>query len=81
MMDIYTISLYKGVFLICQDCVRLYEELQKQETISYGLRKRITSLKGELRWERQEKARFIKEARGQKQHYRNGQKRGKTRNG
>jgi hypothetical protein len=67
---------------MCQDCARLYDELQKQEGISYGLRKRITSLKGELRWERQEKARLIKEARkGEKQHYRNGQKRGRTRNG
>lgn len=41
---------------MCQDCERLYEELQKQERISYGLRKRITNLQGELRHERQEKA-------------------------
>jgi hypothetical protein len=63
---------------MCQDCERLYEELKKQEAISYGLRKRISSLKGELRYERKEKAKLLKEKRelNQKQHYRNGQKRG-----
>jgi hypothetical protein len=66
---------------MCNDCVRLYEELQKQESISYGLRKRITSLKGELRYERQQKSVLIKEAREKKQHYRNGQKRGRSMNG
>jgi hypothetical protein len=67
---------------MCNDCERLYDELQKQEGISYGLRKRITSLKGELRFERQEKAKLQKELRhGKQQHYRNGQKRGRTRNG
>lgn len=65
---------------MCNDCVRLYEELQKQESISYGLRKRITSLMGELRWERKEKAKLVKEKK-ERQHYRNGQKRGRTRNG
>jgi hypothetical protein len=65
---------------MCNDCVRLYEELQKQESISYGLRKRITSLQGELRWERKEKAKLVKEKK-EKLHYRNGQKRGRTRNG
>lgn len=63
---------------MCADCERLYQELQKQEGISYGLRKRITSLKGELRYERQEKAKLIKELKEKrKNHYRNGQKRGK----
>jgi hypothetical protein len=66
---------------MCQDCVRLHDELQKQAAISYGLRKRITSLKGELRYERQERVKLIKEAKEKKQHYRNGQKRGRTRNG
>lgn len=66
---------------MCQDCERLYEELQKQEAISYGLRKRISSLKGELKFERKEKAKLLKEKKEQ-QHYRNGQKRGKRgRNG
>lgn len=63
---------------MCEDCVRLYDELQKQESISYGLRKRITSLKGELRYERKEKGKLIKELREKRktEHYRNGQKRG-----
>ena len=63
---------------MCEDCVRLYDELQKQEGISYGLRKRITSLKGELRHERKEKGKLLKELKEKrkKEHYRNGQKRG-----
>jgi hypothetical protein len=63
---------------MCVDCERLYLELQKQESISYGLRKRITSLKGELKYERVEKAKLLKEKRETRQrlHYRNGQKRG-----
>jgi hypothetical protein len=62
---------------MCQDCERLYAELQKQESISYSLRKRITSLKGELRYERQEKGRLLKEVKEKRKrdHYRNGQKR------
>jgi hypothetical protein len=66
---------------MCQDCERLYEELKKQEAISYGLRKWISSLKGELKYERREKAKLLKEKREQKQHYRNGRKRGRTMNG
>lgn len=62
---------------MCTDCIRLYDELQKQEAISYGLRKRISSLKGELKYERQSKAQLIKEKKKQ-QHYRNGQKRGRN---
>lgn len=65
---------------MCQDCNRLHEELQKQAGIMYGLRKRITNLKGELKYERVKNAELVKENR-QKQHYRNGQKRGRTRNG
>lgn len=61
---------------MCQDCQRLHEELQKQSAITYSLRKRISSLKGELRYERQSKALLLKEKK-QKQHYQNGQKRGK----
>lgn len=63
---------------MCEDCVRLYDELQKQEGISYSLRKRITSLKGELRHERQEKGKLLKELKEKRKldHYRNGQKRG-----
>ena len=69
---------------MCSDCIALYDELQKQEAISYGLRKRITALKGDLRHERQEKGKLIKELkeRRKKEHYRNGQKRGRNgRNG
>lgn len=63
---------------MCMDCPRLHEELQKQAGEMYGLRKRITNLQGELRYERKEKAKLIKEKKqGQKQHYKNGQKRGK----
>lgn len=60
------------------DLERLYEELQKQEAIAYGLKKRISALKGELKHERQEKDKLLKELREKrkKEHYRNGQKRG-----
>jgi hypothetical protein len=59
---------------MCNDCVRLHEELQKQAAISYGLRKRISALKGELKYERQSKAQLIKEKK-ERQHLRKGQKR------
>jgi hypothetical protein len=61
---------------MCQDCVRLYDELKKQAAVMYGLRKRISSLKGELKYERKSKAQLLKEKR-ESQHYRNGQKRGR----
>ena len=61
---------------MCNDCVRLYNELQKQEAVSYSLRKKISSLRGELKYERREKARLLKEKK-ESTHYRNGQKRGK----
>ena len=67
---------YSGGDEMCNDCVRLWEELQKQEAISYGLRKRISSLKGELKYERQSKAKLLKEKK-EATHYRNGQKRGR----
>jgi hypothetical protein len=62
---------------MCADCERLYAELQKQESISYSLKKRITSLRGELRYERQEKGKLLKELKEnrRKEHYRNGRKR------
>jgi hypothetical protein len=65
---------------MCQDCQRLHDELKKQQGIMYGLRKRISSLKGELRHERQEKAKLLKQTK-EKQHYRNGRKRGRTMHG
>lgn len=67
---------------MCQDCQRLYDELQKQEAISYGLRKRISSLRGELKYERHSKNELLKELRQKrKQHLRKGQKRGAYNNG
>lgn len=60
---------------MCDDCARLHDELQKQAGIMFGLRKRITRLQGELRHERREKAKLLKEKK-EKSHYRNGQKRG-----
>lgn len=62
--------------MMCNDCVRLYDDLQKQAAVMYGLRKRISSLKGELKYERQSKAKLLKEKKEQ-HHYRNGQKRGR----
>lgn len=63
---------------MCEDCQRLYDELQKQEAVSYGLRKHITSLRGELKFERREKEKLLKELKEKRKHdhYRNGQKRG-----
>jgi Skp family chaperone for outer membrane proteins len=59
------------------DVERVYAELQKQEGITYSLRKRITNLQAELRYERRKNGRLQKELKEkQKQeHYRNGQKR------
>lgn len=59
---------------MCNDCARLHEQLHEQAAMMFGLRKRITRLQGELRYERQEKSKLLKEKR-QKDHYRNGQKR------
>jgi hypothetical protein len=61
---------------MCNDCVRLYDELQKQAAVMYGLRKRISSLKGELKYERESKRKLLKEKKEQN-HYKNGQKRGR----
>jgi len=62
------------------DIERLHSELTKQSEVMFHLRRRITQLQGELRRERQAKAKLLKEKK-EKQHYRNGQKRGRTRNG
>lgn len=68
---------------MCNDCAVLYEKMKSQEREMYSMKKTITSLRGELRYERKEKEKLLKEKRQNrnKQHYRNGQKRGKTRNG
>lgn len=66
---------------MCQDCIRLHDELQKQAYIMYGLRKRIRNLNGELKHERQERVKLLKEKKEQ-QHYRNSRKKGmRGRNG
>jgi predicted RNase H-like nuclease (RuvC/YqgF family) len=67
--------------VICNDIndmQRLHDELQKQQAIAYSLRKRITALKGELRYERQKNGKLEKllKEHKKKEHYRNGQKRG-----
>jgi hypothetical protein len=60
----------------CPGCDRLHEQLQQQSAEMYGLRKRITRLYGELRYERKSKAKIIKEKKEkEKQHVRKGQKR------
>jgi Zn-finger protein len=61
---------------MCNDCTRLHEQLQQQSEEMYGLRKRITRLYGELRYERKSKAKLLKEKKEkEKQHVRKGQKR------
>lgn len=68
--------------LMCNDCEVLHERLTLQADDLYRLKKTVSNLKGELRYERQARAKLIKEIKaGKKQHYRNGQKRGRTRNG
>lgn len=57
---------------MCMDCARLHDELQKHQGEMFALRKRITSLQSELRYERREKAKLIKDKKKeQKQHYKN----------
>jgi hypothetical protein len=69
---------------MCEDCTRLHEQLQIQAEEMFRLRKRITRLQGELKYERRKTAVLLKEKKDlkQSQHYRNGQKRGnRGRNG
>lgn len=60
---------------MCNDCTRLHEQLQQQSYEMYGLKRRIIRLRSELKKERREKDKILKEK--EKNHYRNGQKRGK----
>jgi predicted DsbA family dithiol-disulfide isomerase len=64
--------------IVCQDCAVLHERLQEMSHELFQVKRACTRLKGELRHERQERAKLLKK---EKQHYRNGQKRGRTRNG
>jgi hypothetical protein len=63
---------------MCRDCEKLHEQLQEQAGIMFGLRKTISNLRGEVRYERREKEKLIKEKKkNQKPPLRKGQKRGK----
>lgn len=59
---------------MCNDCSVLHERLQKQSAEMYQLKRAITNLRGELKYERREKEKLLVEKK-KKQHYRNGQKR------
>jgi hypothetical protein len=61
------------MIVICLDCVRLHEQLQKQAGEMYGLRKTITNLKKELKGERRKLEHMRKK--NEKIHLRKGQKR------
>lgn len=67
---------------MCKDCMVLDERLRKLSGELFQVKKANTNLRAEVKYERREKEKLIKEKKkGQKQHYRNGQKRGRTRNG
>jgi len=62
---------------MCEDCGRLHEQLQEQAGIMFALRRRITRLRSQLKDERREKEKILKEQnKNNKQHLRKGQKRG-----
>jgi hypothetical protein len=48
---------------ICNDCTRLYEQLHQQEYEMFGLKRRITQLRSELKKERREKEKILKDIR------------------
>lgn len=65
-----------------QEIERLHAQLQENSEIMYKLRKIITKKNGELKYERRKVQSLLKEKRQtEKAHYRNGQKRGKGKNG
>lgn len=51
----------KEIQHMCMDCVRLHEELQKQQEEMFRLRNKITNLQGELKSTRYERRKLIKE--------------------
>ena len=62
---------------MCKDCARLHEQLQEQSGIMFGLRRTISKLRGEVRYERREKEKILKEVKkNRKPPLRKGQKRG-----
>ena len=67
----------KGSGDMCRDCEVLHERLQELSHELFQLKRANTKLKGDLRHERQEKAKLLKEKK-QTQHYRNEEKRGRN---
>lgn len=65
---------------MCVDCDVLHDRLKQMSGELFQVKRACTRLQGELRHERQAKVKLLKE-RKEKQHYRNGQKRGRSRNG
>lgn len=60
---------------MCQDCVRLHDELHKQAEEMFGLKRRIRNLTREVKGERHKNAHLRKDR--DQQHLRKGQKRGR----
>lgn len=65
---------------MCQDCSVLHDRLKEVNEELFKVKRANSRLKGEVRYERQAKSKLLKEQK-EKHHYRNGQKRGRTRNG
>lgn len=66
---------------MCNDCIVLHERLQQLSQELFQVKRANSNLNNELHEERRQKNKLIREKK-KKQHYRNGQKRGKSgRNG
>lgn len=66
---------------MCQDCIVLHEKLQQQNYQMWQMKRAIINLRGEVKYERREKDKLIRERKkNQKSHYKNG-KRGTNYNG
>lgn len=66
---------------MCNDCVVLHEQLQQQNYQMWQMKRTIINLRGEIKYERKEKMKLVKEKRQrQKPKYKNG-KRGTKHNG
>lgn len=80
--EIASIFYKKEVVFVCKDCVTLHRRLKELSNELFQVKRANSRLKGEVRHERQEKEKLLKDRReDRRQHYRNGQKRGRTRNG
>lgn len=60
---------------MCQDCAVLYEKMKSQENEMYQLKNALRNKNAELRFERRQKEKILKEKK-KVNHYKNGQKRG-----